>query len=55
MRDGIVAFNPAANALLPKFTVKKKSALSSEEIITLMATAKNYQSQLQQRPRMSIL
>lgn len=45
VRDGIVAFNPAANALLPKFKVKKKSALSSEEIMTLMVTAKDYQAQ----------
>ncbi len=45
VRDGIVALNPAANALLPKYTVQKKSALSSDELLKLMGTAKEYQAQ----------
>lgn len=45
VRDGIIALNPAANALLLKFTIQKKSALSSEELLKLMVAAKEYQAQ----------
>jgi integrase len=45
VRDGLIPFNPATNALLPKFIIEQKSALSSDDLAKLMSTAKAYQSQ----------
>lgn len=42
-RDGLIIFNPAADALLPKFITKQKQALSSAEITKLLAAAMIYQ------------
>lgn len=45
VRDGLIPFNPATNALLPKFVIEKKSALSSEDLAKLISAAKAYQAQ----------
>lgn len=44
VRDGLIPYNPATNALLPKFTIPKSTALSSDELTQLIEAARKYQN-----------
>lgn len=44
VRDGILSYNPASNALLPRFSINKTSALVSADLTRLIEAAKDYQA-----------